>query len=140
MCAGKPLQGHPAATGQLIVRVNRVFKDKPGHLLVGYLGLENFGAQPRGRMRTVFSLGPSDRISLTKELKDAFPFGIPNKTVSVARYHDTMVGRVQRKVLQARSMDDMLTEYLEDHLAERGKEPDGDSRLSGTPFRILIAP
>jgi AAA domain, putative AbiEii toxin, Type IV TA system len=29
----------------------------------------------------VFSLGPSDRISLTEKLKDAFPLGIPSKTI-----------------------------------------------------------
>lgn len=38
-------------------------------------------AQPSGRMRAVFSLGPSDQISLTEKLKDAFPFGIPSKTI-----------------------------------------------------------
>lgn len=38
-------------------------------------------AQPRGRHRAVFSLGPSDRISLTEKLKDAFPFGLPSKAV-----------------------------------------------------------
>ena len=38
-------------------------------------------AQPRGRQRAVFSLGPSDRISLTEKLKDAFPLGIPSKTI-----------------------------------------------------------
>jgi hypothetical protein len=38
-------------------------------------------AQPRGRQRAVFSLGPSDRISLTEKLKDAFPLGIPSKTM-----------------------------------------------------------
>ena len=38
-------------------------------------------AQPRGRQRAVFSLGPSDRISLTEKLKDAFPFGIPSKEI-----------------------------------------------------------
>ena len=38
-------------------------------------------AQPRGRHRAVFSLGPSDRISLTEKLKDAFPFGIPSKNL-----------------------------------------------------------
>ena len=38
-------------------------------------------AQPGGRQRAVFSLGPSDRISLTENLKDAFPLGIPSKTI-----------------------------------------------------------
>jgi energy-coupling factor transporter ATP-binding protein EcfA2 len=38
-------------------------------------------AQPLGRHRAVFSLGPSDRISLTEKLKDAFPLGIPNKGI-----------------------------------------------------------
>jgi energy-coupling factor transporter ATP-binding protein EcfA2 len=38
-------------------------------------------AQPRGRQRAVFSLGPSDRISLTEKLQDAFPLGIPSKTI-----------------------------------------------------------
>lgn len=38
-------------------------------------------AQPRGRQRAIFSLGPSDRISLTERLKDAFPFGIPSKPI-----------------------------------------------------------
>lgn len=37
--------------------------------------------QPRGRERAVFSLGPSDRISLTEKLKDAYPFGIPSKAI-----------------------------------------------------------
>ncbi len=38
-------------------------------------------AQPRGRMRAVISLGASDRISLTDKLTDAFPLGIPGKTI-----------------------------------------------------------
>lgn len=38
-------------------------------------------AQPRGRQRAVFSLGPSDCISLTEKLEDAFPLGIPSKTI-----------------------------------------------------------
>lgn len=38
-------------------------------------------AQPRGRMRAVFSLGPSDNISLTEKLKDAFPYGVPGKVI-----------------------------------------------------------
>ncbi len=38
-------------------------------------------AQPLGRQRAVFSLGPSDGISLTEKLKDAFPLGIPSKGI-----------------------------------------------------------
>lgn len=38
-------------------------------------------AQPRGRQRAVFSLGPSGRISLSEKLKAAFPFGLPSKAV-----------------------------------------------------------
>ena len=38
-------------------------------------------SQPLGRKRAVFSLGPSDRISLTEKLKDAFPLGITSKTI-----------------------------------------------------------
>jgi AAA domain, putative AbiEii toxin, Type IV TA system len=38
-------------------------------------------AQPRGRQRAVFSLGPSDSISLSEKLKVAFPFGLPSKAV-----------------------------------------------------------
>ncbi len=38
-------------------------------------------AQPLGRQRAVFSLGPSGRISLTEKLKDAFPLGIPSKGI-----------------------------------------------------------
>jgi energy-coupling factor transporter ATP-binding protein EcfA2 len=38
-------------------------------------------AQPLGRQRAVFSLGPSDHISLTEKLKDAFPLGIPSETI-----------------------------------------------------------
>jgi len=37
MYAGKPMQGHGLV--QVIARVNRVFKDKPGGLIVDYLGL-----------------------------------------------------------------------------------------------------
>jgi predicted ATPase len=33
-------------------------------------------AQPRGRQRLVMSLGPSDSLSLTEKLKDAFPLGV----------------------------------------------------------------
>lgn len=40
-------------------------------------------AQPLGRHRAVFSLGPSDRISLTEKLKDAFPFGLPSKGIEI---------------------------------------------------------
>lgn len=38
-------------------------------------------AQPLGRQRAVLSLGPSDRISLTEKLKDAFPLGIPSQGI-----------------------------------------------------------
>ena len=38
-------------------------------------------SQPLGRQRAVFSLGPSDRISLTEKLKDAFPLGVPGKSI-----------------------------------------------------------
>ncbi len=38
-------------------------------------------AQPLGRCRAVFSLGPSDQINLTQELKNALPFGLPNKGI-----------------------------------------------------------
>jgi len=39
-------------------------------------------AQPRGRQRAVFSLGPSDRVSLTEKLSEAvFPLGIPSKGI-----------------------------------------------------------
>lgn len=38
-------------------------------------------AQPRGRQRAVFSLGPTERISLSDKLKDAFPLGIPSKNI-----------------------------------------------------------
>ncbi len=37
MYADKPMQGHGLM--QAIARVNRVFKDKPGGLIVDYLGL-----------------------------------------------------------------------------------------------------
>ena len=37
MYAGKPMQGHGLM--QAIARVNRVFRDKPGGLVVDYLGL-----------------------------------------------------------------------------------------------------
>lgn len=38
-------------------------------------------AQPRGRQRAIFFLGPSDRISLTEKLREAFPLGIPSKGI-----------------------------------------------------------
>ncbi|MBI5016042.1 MAG: AAA family ATPase [Deltaproteobacteria bacterium] len=38
-------------------------------------------SQPLGRQRAVLSLGPSDGISLSEKLKEAFPFGIPSKAV-----------------------------------------------------------
>ncbi len=40
-------------------------------------------AQPLGRKRAVLSLGPTDRISLTEKLKDAFPFGIASQTLEL---------------------------------------------------------
>ena len=39
-------------------------------------------AQPRGRQRAVISLVPSDRISLTENLADAFPFGLLDRNVT----------------------------------------------------------
>lgn len=39
-------------------------------------------AQPRGRQRAVISLGPSEQISLTEKLAEAFPFGIPDRNVT----------------------------------------------------------
>lgn len=38
-------------------------------------------SQPLGRYRAIFSLGPSDRISLTEKLQDAFPLGSPSKEI-----------------------------------------------------------
>jgi ABC-type molybdenum transport system ATPase subunit/photorepair protein PhrA len=40
-------------------------------------------AQPRGRQRAVFYLGPSGGISLTEKLKGAFPFGISNSAIEI---------------------------------------------------------
>lgn len=37
--------------------------------------------QPRGRQRAVYSLGPSNRISLTAKLSNAFSFGIPGQDI-----------------------------------------------------------
>ncbi|MBK8284743.1 MAG: ATP-binding protein [Ahniella sp.] len=37
--------------------------------------------QPRGRQRAVFSLGPSNRISLTEKLSNAFSLGIPGQDI-----------------------------------------------------------
>jgi hypothetical protein len=42
-------------------------------------------AQPRSRLRAIFSLGPSDGISLTEKLKDTFPYGIPSVFVEETR-------------------------------------------------------
>ena len=36
---------------------------------------------PRGRYQTIMSLGPSDRINLTKKLREAYPSGIPSKAL-----------------------------------------------------------
>jgi energy-coupling factor transporter ATP-binding protein EcfA2 len=41
-------------------------------------------AQPRGRMRAVFSLGPADKISLSEQLEHVFPFGLPSKAIEFA--------------------------------------------------------
>lgn len=41
-------------------------------------------AQPLGRMRAVFSLGPADNISLSEKLNVVFPFGLPSKTIEIA--------------------------------------------------------
>ncbi len=38
-------------------------------------------AQPGGRMRAVLSLGPTDDLSLTERLRDAFPLSIPNQAI-----------------------------------------------------------
>ena len=40
-------------------------------------------AQPLGRQRAVFSLGPSDGISLTEKLKEAFHFGVPSQQLEL---------------------------------------------------------
>lgn len=41
-------------------------------------------ARPRGRMQAVFSLGPSNNISLSEKLKDAFPLGLPSRAIELA--------------------------------------------------------
>lgn len=38
-------------------------------------------AQPRGRMRAVFSLDPAEGISLSEKLKDVYAYGIPSKDI-----------------------------------------------------------
>jgi predicted ATPase len=40
-------------------------------------------AQPLGRQRAVFSLGPSDRINLNERLKDIFPLGLPSEQLEL---------------------------------------------------------
>ena len=39
MCVDMPMKGHNLM--QMIARVNRVFKDKPGGLVVDYIGIAN---------------------------------------------------------------------------------------------------
>jgi len=39
-------------------------------------------AQPRGRHRAVVSLGPMESLNLTEKLKEASPYGVPNKEVN----------------------------------------------------------
>lgn len=39
-------------------------------------------AQPRGRHRAVVSLGPTESLNLTEKLKEASPYGVPNKEVN----------------------------------------------------------
>ena len=48
MYIDKPMQGHGLM--QAIARVNRVYKDKPGGLIVDYLGLGLSPAKSTGRL------------------------------------------------------------------------------------------
>lgn len=64
--------------------------------------------QPRGRQRAIFSLGPSNGISLTEKLKDIYPFGIPTTGV------EAIAGRVDgsktgsEAILRVLSADDRI--------------------------------
>lgn len=40
-------------------------------------------AQPLGRRRAIFSLGPSNRINLSEKLKETFPYGVPSKSIEI---------------------------------------------------------
>ena len=66
-------------------------------------------AQPRGRQRAVFSLGPATAISLTERLREAFPFGVPNKAIDfIAERVDgsqTMAEAILRVFSEAENLD-----------------------------------
>ena len=56
MYVDKPMRGHGLM--QAIARVNRVFKDKPGGLVVDYLGLAQDMKQARGNLHGERRDGP----------------------------------------------------------------------------------
>ena len=71
MYLDKPMQGH--GLFQAITRVNRVFKDKPGGLVVDYLGLANdlrkaveTYTQSGGRGRATFNQADAVAVMLEK--------------------------------------------------------------------------
>ena len=57
MYVDKPMQGH--GLFQAITRVNRVFKDKPGGLVVDYLGLAPEHQAPNHKVTCVALAPPS---------------------------------------------------------------------------------
>ncbi len=64
--------------------------------------------QPGGRQRAVFSLGPSNRISLTEKLEDAFPFGIPNKAIEFVAKRVDGCRTMAEAILRVFSEDDHI--------------------------------
>jgi type I restriction enzyme R subunit len=62
MYVDKPMRGHGLM--QAIARVNRVFKDKPGGLVVDYLGLAD---ELRRALATYTEAGASDKRRLTRQ-------------------------------------------------------------------------
>ena len=64
MYVDKPMRGHGLM--QAIARVNRVFRDKPGGLVVDYIGI---GERPEERARRLLAVRPrEDRASTRKRL------------------------------------------------------------------------
>ena len=80
MYADKPMRGHGLM--QAIARVNRVFKDKPGGLVVDYLGLAN---DLRRALLTYTESGGTGQTAINKE--EAVALMLENHEVCCALFH-----------------------------------------------------
>ncbi|MCY3821503.1 MAG: type I restriction endonuclease subunit R [Gammaproteobacteria bacterium] len=80
MCVDKPMRGHGLM--QAIARVNRVFRDKPGGLVVDYLGLSN---ELKQALATYTESGGTGRTAVDKE--EAVALMLEKHEVCLCMFH-----------------------------------------------------